>query len=45
MTEAPRYPHCKHCCWGHEHHPDDAEHHDTPCGLGCIGHSAIKAAS
>ncbi|WP_269304846.1 hypothetical protein [Aeromicrobium sp. HA] len=31
------YPHCKHCCWGDEVHPDDAPGHDTPCWTGCEG--------
>lgn len=26
------YPHCKHCCWTHDEHP---ETHDTPCGSWC----------
>lgn len=38
------YPHCAHCCWGHEHHPDDAPGHETPCWLGCPGHEPMEAA-
>ena len=27
------YPHCQHCCWDSEHHPDT---HTTPCWPGCV---------
>lgn len=36
------YPHCKHCCWGNEHHPDDAPGHETPCWTGCVGATAVE---
>lgn len=31
------YPHCRHCAWGSEHHPDEAAGHATRCTSGC-GH-------
>lgn len=30
------FPHCRHCAWGHRHHPDDAPGHETSCAPGCV---------
>lgn len=32
-----RYPHCAHCCWDDEGHPDV---HESPCWFGCPGATA-----
>lgn len=37
------YPHCQHCVWGHQHHPDNVAGHASPCVLGCAGHEPVEA--